>query len=185
MSSRALADLRADLRRYSRSELVTEPSIWTICVYRLGRWMRELPAPARAPLYPVYGVLHLATSLLTGIILPKTAEIGGGLRIFHFGGIVVHPGVRMGRNVTLGHGVTLGEREDGRLPVVEDDVVLSAYAQVLGGVRVGRGAKVGAMAVVIHDVPPGTTVAGVPAKVVGTRGAGSPPAEPLRGAASA
>lgn len=139
-----------------------------------------MPRLARALLYPAYGVLHLATSLLTGIILPRSAEIGGGLRIFHFGGIVVHPGVRMGRNVTLGHGVTLGEREDGTLPVVEDDVVLSAYAQVLGGIRVGRGAKVGAMAVVIHDVPPGVTVAGVPARVIGSRDVASQNGERAR-----
>ncbi|WP_228430845.1 serine O-acetyltransferase [Baekduia soli] len=84
----------------------------------------------------------------------------------------------MGANVTMGHGVTLGVREhrDGA-PVIEDDVVLSAYAQVLGGVRVGRGAKVGAMTVVLDDVPAGATVAGIPARVVGRRDRTADPAE--------
>ncbi|UUY03537.1 hypothetical protein LRS13_23180 [Svornostia abyssi] len=169
MDGSVLADFRADLRRYTRSELLTEPSIWAIAMYRFGRWTDTLPPLLRRALYPVYGVLHLIISLLTGISIPKTVDIGGGLRIFHFGGIIMHPGVRIGRNVTLGHGVTLGVREDGRTPVVEDDVVLSAYAQILGGVRVGRGAKVGAMAVVIDDVPEQVSVAGIPARIVGRR----------------
>jgi serine O-acetyltransferase len=54
-------------------------------------------------------------------------------------------------------------------------VVLSAYAQILGRVRVGRGAKVGAMSVVLHDVPPGAAVAGIPARVVGDRKRGDDP----------
>jgi serine O-acetyltransferase len=163
------SDFRADLRRYAARDWFREPSLWAIAVYRLGRWAAERPWPLRAPLMLVYGVLHLVVSLLTGISLPKSARIGGGLRIYHFGGIVVHPGSQVGRNCTFGHGVTLGVREDDTAPVVEDDVVLSAYAQVLGGIRVGRGAKVGAMSVVLRDVPPGVSVAGVPARVLGER----------------
>jgi serine O-acetyltransferase len=54
------------------------------------------------------------------------------------------------------------------VPVLEDDVELGAYAQILGGVRIGRGAKVGAMSVVLCDVPAGATAVGAPARVVGS-----------------
>jgi serine O-acetyltransferase len=63
--------------------------------------------------------------------------------------------------------VTIGSRVDGGpVPVLEDDVDLGAYAQVLGDVRVGKGAKIGAMSVVLCDVPAGATAVGVPARVI-------------------
>ena len=55
------------------------------------------------------------------------------------------------------------------MPVREDDVELGAYAQILGGVRIGRGAKIGAMSVVLNDVPPGATAVGIPARVLETQ----------------
>ena len=73
----------------------------------------------------------------------------------------------IGANCTLRQGVTIGNRHDGGpSPVLEDDVELGAYAQVLGGVRVGRGAKVGAMSVVLRDVPPGAVAVGIPARII-------------------
>ena len=62
------------------------------------------------------------------------------------------------------HGVTIGERvEGGPAPVVEDGVDIGAYAQILGGVTIGRGARIGAMSVVLADVPPGAAAVGNPA----------------------
>ena len=64
-------------------------------------------------------------------------------------------------------GVTIGNRfGGGPVPVLEDDVELGAYAQVLGGIRIGRGAKVGAMSVVLGDVSPGSTAVGIPARII-------------------
>ena len=63
--------------------------------------------------------------------------------------------------------MTIGNREEGGpVPVLEDDVELGAYAQVLGGIRIGRGAKVGAMSVVLRDVPAGATAVGIPARII-------------------
>ena len=64
-------------------------------------------------------------------------------------------------------GVTIGNRFDGgEVPIIEDDVEFGAYAQVLGGVRVGKGAKIGAMSVVLCDVPCGATAVGIPARII-------------------
>jgi serine O-acetyltransferase len=136
-------------------------------VYRFGRFAASQSGIRRLMLTAVYGAVHLPIELITGISIPRRTQIGPGFRIDHFGGVVVHPRSRVGSNCTFLHGVTLGIREDDQAPVIEDEVVLGAYAQVLGGVTVAKGAKVGAMSVVIHDVPSGATVAGTPARVVG------------------
>ncbi|MCC7409579.1 MAG: serine acetyltransferase [Phycisphaeraceae bacterium] len=94
-------------------------------------------------------------------------EVGPGLRIYHFGGIFINEGAKIGARCTLRQGVTIGNRvEGGACPVLEDEVDVGAYAQILGGVRIGKGAKIGAMSVVLIDVPAGATAVGVPARVV-------------------
>jgi serine O-acetyltransferase len=111
---------------------------------------------------------------VTGISLPKEAEIGPGLRIYHFGNIFVHSGAKIGANCTIRQGVTIGNRVlGGPAPVVEDDVEIGAYAQVLGQIRIGRGAKIGAMSVVLQDVPAGATAVGIPARIVPAKSGGS------------
>ena len=74
---------------------------------------------------------------------------------------------RSAANCVLRHGVTIGNRVDGGpVPVLEDNVDLGAYAQILGGVRIGRGARIGAMSVVLSDVPADATAVGAPARVI-------------------
>lgn len=162
-------DWQADLARYPRRPWLKEQSIWAIAVYRFGRRVdRRPPGPRRALLERVYWLLFRAVETLTGISIPKGVAVGPGLRIHHFGNIFVNNDAAIGANCTLRQGVTLGNRHDGGpSPVLEDDVDLGAYAQILGGVRVGRGARVGAMSVVLCDVPPGATAVGIPARIVG------------------
>jgi serine O-acetyltransferase len=126
-----------------------------------------------------YWLAFRIVETLTGISFTKSVQIGPGLRIWHFGNIFIHSGVRIGARCTLRQGVTIGNRvEGGPVPVLEDDVELGAYAQILGEVRIGRGAKVGAMTLVLEDVPAGATAVGVPARIIQHRdsfvaGAGS------------
>jgi serine O-acetyltransferase len=105
-----------------------------------------------------------ANTFLSGADIHPGAEIGGGLRIVHTSGLVVGKGVRIGNNVTLLHGVTLGGSARGffgdttpdGFPTIEDDCKISAGAKVLGPVTVGRGSFVGANAVVAKDLLPGS-----------------------------
>jgi serine O-acetyltransferase len=163
-------DWRADLARYDRQEWFTEPAVWAQTVYRFGRWAMGATAPVRPMLTVMYVTAKVIARIASGVEMPRTAVIGPGLRIAHGGPIVIHPGSRIGANCLIGHGVTLGMRETpDELPVIEDNVTLSAFTQVLGGVVVGRGAKTGAMALVLSDIPPDTTAAGIPARVLGKR----------------
>jgi serine O-acetyltransferase len=161
-------DWEADLRRYPMQHLYGEQQLWALWAYRFGRRVdRRRPGPVRWILTKVYKVAFKATQILAGITIPKSAVIGPGLLIWHPGNIIVHENAVIGANCTLRHGVSIGIRYDwGPVPVLEDDVEVGAYAQILGGIRIGRGAKIGAMAVVLQDVPPGATAVGNPARII-------------------
>ncbi len=162
-------DWIADLARYPARPWLKEQSIWALAVYRFGRRLDRRPDGLRRRISErIYWLTFRLVETATGISLPRSARIGPGLRIWHFGNIFVHPDVEIGAGCTLRQGVTLGNRrEGGPTPVLEDGVELGAYAQILGAVRVGRGAKVGALSVVLADVPPGATAVGIPARIVG------------------
>jgi serine O-acetyltransferase len=161
-------DWQADLARYPLRPWLREQSIWAVAVYRFGRRVdRRPPGFSRKVLEKVYWLVYRVTETLTGISIPKSVKIGPGLRIHHFGNIIVHADVEIGANCVLRQGITIGNRvEGGPVPVLEDDVELGAYAQVLGKVWVGQGARIGAMSVVLVDIPPGATAVGVPARVI-------------------
>jgi serine O-acetyltransferase len=117
-----------------------------------------------------YWFLYRYTETLLGIGIPKSVRIGPGLRIWHFGNIFIHTKVVIGSNCTLRQGVTIGNRyNDDRVPVVGDNVEFGAYAQVLGDIRIGNNCKIGAMSVVLCDVPDGATAIGIPARIVPAR----------------
>lgn len=106
---------------------------------------------------------------VTGIEIHPGARIGDGLFIDHGTGVVIGETAEIGDNVTIYQGVTLGGtgKEKGkRHPTVGNNVVISTGAKVLGNIKIGDNAKIGAGSVVLRDVPPNTTVVGVPGKVV-------------------
>ena len=105
----------------------------------------------------------------TGIESHPGAQIGEGFFIDHGHGVVIGETTIIGNNVTLYQGVTLGGtgNETGkRHPTIEDNVMISSGAKVLGSITIGENAKIGAGSVVVSDVPPNSTVVGVPGKVV-------------------
>jgi serine O-acetyltransferase len=157
----------ADRARYPRNAWLAERSLWAIAVYRFGQAVLSAPWLVRSVLRPLHRALILASQLSTNIEIGTRAQIGPGLRIHHVGPIVINNEVTIGAECTLRVGNILGNRNDSRCPRLGDRVTLGAGAQVLGAVTVGDDVIIGAMSLVIHDVPANTTVAGIPARSIG------------------
>ena len=105
----------------------------------------------------------------TGIEIHPGATIGRGLFIDHGSGVIIGETAILGDNVTLYQGVTLGGtgKEKGkRHPTLEDNVMVSAGAKILGSFTIGENSKIGAGSVVLAEVPPNCTVVGVPGRIV-------------------
>jgi serine acetyltransferase len=108
--------------------------------------------------------LRFVQMALYGVELGKDVELGEGVSFVHSLGTVVGGTSRVGSRVRLMGNNTVGTAKDNGCPVIEDDVVIGCGARVLGPIRVGAGAVIGANSVVIHDVAPGDVVAGAPAR---------------------
>jgi serine O-acetyltransferase len=147
---------RADLARVgTRFAFLKEQSLWAIWVYRYGRRVDQRGSRLRRKIETkFYWMLFRMVETVTGISIPKACSIGPGLRIWHFGGIFLHPNTVIGRNCTLRQGVTIGNKgNDDGAPVLGDDVELGAYAQIIGPIRVGDRCQVGALTAVVKDLP--------------------------------
>ena len=124
--------------------------------YALHQW--------RIPLIPrlIYGV----NRILFTVVLPPSVKMGKGVVLGYSGiGTVIHARAVIGDRVVIGPNITIGGKTPHwEVPVIEDDVDIGAGACILGPVRVGRGAVIGANAVVVHAVPPGAVVGGIPAR---------------------
>jgi serine O-acetyltransferase len=126
--------------------------------HRLWKW--------HVPLLP--SLLTYFNRLVFSTVLPAQTRVGRGV-VFNYSGLgtIVHPRAVIGDRVEIGAGVVIGGRSEiYEVPVIEDDVQIGVGAKVLGPIRVGRGAVIGANAVVLHDVPPGAVVVGIPARVL-------------------
>jgi serine O-acetyltransferase len=121
--------------------------------------------------------LQSQSSMVFGIDIHPAARIGRGIMLDHGSGIVIGETAEIGDNTSLLHSVTLGGsgKEIGdRHPKVGRGVMIGAGAKILGNIRVGDCARIAAGSVVLKDVPPKTTVAGVPARVIGEAGCSQP-----------
>jgi len=131
----------------------------------LYRLMQSSRAHGLAPLEMVFNKLN---TVVGGCIIGRGAEFGEGLVLIHSNGVVINGSVKAGRNVHIEHQVTIGA-ERRQSPEIGNDVYIGAGAKIIGSVKIGDGARIGANAVVLHDVPPHTTVVGIPARPVRRR----------------
>jgi len=139
--------------------LLNWPGVHALLAHRVSHALYA----ARAPLLP--RAMALAARAITNIEIHPAASIGQGLFIDHGTGVVVGETAQIGDNVTLYQGVTLGGTgfaTGKRHPTVQDNVTIGSGAKLLGPITIGHGAKIGANTVVIHDVPPNSTVVGNP-----------------------
>lgn len=141
--------------------------------------LRLCQALAGAPIIlrwalPLMLLVHRFATHLAAMDFPWRTQVGAGLCITHGWGLVVSEGARIGRNVTLFHGVTLGRKDriapDGSrvigYPIIEDDVWIGPHAVIVGGVTVGRGSRIAAGVFLTESVAPYSLVVGNPASVV-------------------
>jgi len=147
--------------------LLAYPGLHAIWIHRVAhRWWQQPGGKLAARV-----LSHLAR-MLTGIEIHPGAVIGRRFFVDHGMGVVIGETAEVGDDVMLYHQVTLGGRSTARgkrHPTVEDGVTFGAGARVLGPVRVGAGAQIGANAVVVRDVPPGAVVVGIPGRIVAPR----------------
>jgi len=160
-----LSDLRAKQALYSQygppcSMLKAIMSDGTLA-NALFRWQESLTA-CHLPVLAL--VPHCLNKWINGCVIGVHARFGPGLVLVHPIGVVINSAVRGGAGIVIESGVVIGDNR-GRSPFLSDDVFLGAGAKVIGGVTLGRGARVGANAVVLHDVPDGATAVGIPARV--------------------
>src|SRR3954470_20970817 len=147
-------------RGVGRAEILAVwPGVQALLSHRIAHRLHGVGVPV------LPRAMSTATRALTGIEIHPAAEIGDAFFIDHGSGVVIGDTAEIGDNVTLYQGVTLGGTgfaTGKRHPTLEDNVTVGSGAKLLGPITVGHGSKVGANSVVIHDVPPNSTVVGNP-----------------------
>jgi serine O-acetyltransferase len=139
--------------------LATWPGVQALLAHRLAHALKRAGVPV------AWRLVAALSRTVTGIEIHPSARIGPGLFIDHGMGVVIGETAEIGENVTLYQGVTLGGTgfsTGKRHPTVQDNVTIGSGAKLLGPITVGRGAKIGAGSIVIHDVPANCTVVGNP-----------------------
>jgi serine O-acetyltransferase len=147
--------------------ILTYAGFHALLAYRISHWLKSHDVPI------LPRVISQLARWLTGVEIHPSAKIGTGFFIDHGMGVVVGETAEIGDYVTLFQGVTLGGtgKERGkRHPTLGNHVVVGAGAKILGGIMIGDNVKIGANSVVLKNVPPNSTVIGVPARIIKTQG---------------
>jgi serine O-acetyltransferase len=178
-----LAAIRRDVREVQRRDpaarsiaeiVLCYPGVHAVWGHRISSrlWNRNAKLAAR--------LVAEITRVLTGVEIHPAAKLGSGVFIDHATGVVIGETAEVGNDVTIYHGVTLGgtSLDPGkRHPTIGDRVTIGAGAKVLGAITIGADSQIGANAVVVKPVPPGSIVVGVPGQIIG--GQSGPHPDPL------
>jgi len=133
-----------------------------ILVYRFFSWWDQ----RGLSLQPLRFFCERFIEITTGISIPAACRIGKGFRIHHFGGIILHPSVRIGENCTMYHHVTIGDRGGtGEGARIGDSVMIGAGAKIIGEIVIGDNCRIGANAVVNRDIPANCLAYGNPCTI--------------------
>lgn len=176
LGAAARADAVAVLERDPACSQISQPLLF-FKGFRAIQSYRAAHALWRAGRKNFAYLLQMRISELFSIDIHPAARVGRGIMIDHAHSIVIGETAVVGNNVSMLHGVTLGGtgKTDGdRHPKIGDGVLIGAGAKVLGNISVGHCSRIAAGSVVLEDVPPCKTVAGVPARIVGEAGCEQP-----------
>lgn len=131
-------------------------------IYRMMQWANKWR------LLPLVMILNKVNAVCSQCIIGRGADFGAGFVLIHSQGVVINTNVRGGDNIYIEHQVTIGAERD-KSPVLGNDIFIGAGAKIIGSIEIGDGARIGANAVVVKDVPAHSTVVGIPARVVRQR----------------
>ena len=143
--------------------LYAYPGVWAIVNYRIANRLHK------KGFKKIARFIMALNQFFTNIDIHPAATIGENVFIDHGIGVVIGETAIIGNNVTIYQGVTLGGvslNPGKRHPTIEDDVIIGAGAKILGNITIGKESKIGANSVVVKDVPPYSTVVGIPGKVI-------------------
>lgn len=176
LAGKVRADILAVFERDPACHRLIQPILFfkgfqAIQAYRIANWLWRNDRKDLAYFF------QMRTSEIFGVDVHPNATIGSGLMIDHAHSIVIGETAVVGDNVSMLHSVTLGgtgKEDDDRHPKIGDGVLIGAGAKILGNINVGHCSRVAAGSVVLQEIPPCKTVAGVPAKIVGEAGCSEP-----------
>ncbi len=132
------------------------PGVQAVIVFRFGQWLDSQASLLKLLLHPIYFVLNGLVQIMWGIELPRSATIGPGFYIGHFGGITIAPGVTIGRDCNISQDLTIGlsgQGEQAGVPTIGNNVYIGPGARIFGRISIGNNVKIGANAVIYKDVP--------------------------------
>jgi len=132
------------------------PGVQAVIVFRFGQWLDSQASLLKLLLNPIYFVLNGLVQIMWGIELPRSATIGPGFYIGHFGGITIAPGVAIGRDCNISQDLTIGlsgQGEKAGVPTIGNNVYIGPGARIFGRISIGNNVKIGANAVIYKDVP--------------------------------
>jgi serine O-acetyltransferase len=165
------AQIREDWVAHGRDW--TRPGFRAVAIHRFGVWrMGVRPKPLRIPFSLLYRLMFRRCRNGYGIELPYSVVLGHRVVIEHQGGIVIHGNSVIGDDCIIRQNCTLGIRRmdaPADAPILGSGVDVGAGAVILGAVRIGDRAAIGANAVVLADIPAGAVAVGIPAKIISTR----------------
>lgn len=161
--------LYQDIKRYNNIvEALNSVSFHVVFWFRLTSWIYSKNLIIRLLGIPIV-IIYKFLRLCSGIQLPINTNIKSGLRFFHYNCIIIAQQCKIGENVSIHQGVTIGRIFNGSkagVPTIGNNVVIFAGAKILGNVTIGDYSVIGANAVVTDNVPPNSVCVGIPGKVI-------------------
>jgi serine O-acetyltransferase len=169
----------SDLHRYNPDErglikyMILVPGFRYTIWMRMAKYLKSRRDIISVLGYPIVRIILKRCEYRFGISIAYNTEIGHGLYIGHFGGIVISNDAKIGNNCNINQGVTIGSTYGGKhpgTPVIGDNVYLGPGSKVIGDITIGNNVAIGANSVVTSSIPDNAVVAGVPGRVISDKG---------------